>query len=493
MFSKFLVIYFRWKRRDNVETVQKLSEIEANAIFISEFENFLKALKFETNTNDSNLSTIRKNLGHLFYYEDSMLSFQSKHIEDYNLSRHINPLAKDFLQVSDPTMVGGWIQAIGGATGKEEPGRRKEMLKSHARLRQFILEKIEKLNLGSTADAYYQKEMVVKHINKISQKISSNKIFSGLTKLEDQKRTQKLKARQMIYPSQTYNEQNAAKRWFKSKEAKSEEEFCQKVHAKCMSGSKIGRREFDRVARYTRFSLALEDKSRRSVYDFKNTDFATKIDKWLPGPVDPEDSSSEVDMFDSLPEGWNPDVPPQPGMEATCWIIQVCGDQEGLKGGRPAEIVLTQRSLELCLMYKDLKSEMLKEISGHDFFFVNMLGHPLGPLQRTAGSLLEKLGLVCELSNPTQNTFRRAAEMVVQASPSMKHSVEKIQQHSNRLGLTYYDRSGQNKRAQFISQLAAVESPQKVKMDIPERVLPMRRIKERRLSRMLKQCLPETR
>ena len=128
-----------------------------------------------------------------------MLSFQSKHIKDFNLSRHINPLAKDFLQVSDPTMVGGWIQSIGRATGKEEPGRRKEMLKSHARLRQFILEKIEKLNLGSTADAYYQKEMVVKHINKISQKISSNKIFSGLTKLEDQKRTQKLKARQMIY------------------------------------------------------------------------------------------------------------------------------------------------------------------------------------------------------------------------------------------------------------------------------------------------------
>ena len=125
-------------------------------------------------------------------------------------------------------------------------------------------------------------------------------------------------------------------------------------------------------------------------------------------------------------------------------------------------------------MYKDLKSEMLKEISGHDFFFVNMLGHPLGPLQRTAGSLLEKLGLVCELSNPTQNTFRRAAEMVVQASPSMKHSVEKIQQHSNRVGLTYYDRSGQNKRAQFISQLAAVESPQKVKMVIPERVLEKR-------------------
>ena len=69
---------------------------------------------------------------------------------------------------------------------------------------------------------------------------------------------------------------------------------------------------------------------------------------------------------------------------------------------------------------------------------------------------------MCELNNPTINTFRRAAEVPVQVSPMMKNSVENLQSHTKGVGQTYYDRSSQNTRANFISQLSATESPKEV-------------------------------
>ena len=86
-------------------------------------------------------------------------------------------------------------------------------------------------------------------------------------------------------------------------------------------------------------------------------------------------------------------------------------------------------------------------------FFVNHKGKTLAPLQRTAGSLLDKLGSAVCLNNPIINSFRRSAETKVQASASMKSSVEALQLHSQKVGLGHYDRSCDNIRTNFISQL----------------------------------------
>ena len=390
-----------------------------------------------------------------------MLNFLSEKHEDYDLSQHFIPLSDGFVEVKDPTIIGGWIQSIGGPSGKSEPSRRKEMLKAHARWRDFVQEKLVDIEFGSTAEAFYKKEIIIKKLENISEKISKKKIFSQLTKLENQARTQKQRARQILYPSQNFREQNSVKKWFESAEAKEEEEACLKIYQKGMAGSKIGQKEFHRFANYVRFTLALEDRNRRSTYNFTNEDFASRIPKWLPSAYSQDGIGSEIDQFEMLPEGYNADEPPELGIEPSCWVMVICGDQKGLKGGRPAEVVFTKRSHELCLKFKDLKTDFFEDVTGEDFFFVNSKGKLLAPLQRTAGSLLYKLGAVCDLSNPTMNTFRRAAETVVQSSPKLKSRVENLQSHSAKVGLTFYDRSSQNTRAQFISQLSAVDSPNK--------------------------------
>ena len=437
----------------------KLSEIPVNARIMSEFTTYLQAQRFDTASNDSNLSTVRKCLGYLFLYEDSMLNFLSEKHEDYDLDKHFFPLSISFMEVKDPTIIGGWIQSIGGPSGKSEPSRRKEMLKAHARWRGFVKEKLEETDFGFTGEAFYKKEIILKNLEKISEKISVKKIFSQLSKLENQARTQKQKARQILYPSQNYKEQTSVKKWFESAKAKEEEEACLKIYQKAMSGNKLGPKEFNRFANYARFTLALEDRNRRSTYNFTNADFAARIPKWLPSEVSEEGVGSEIDKFEMLPEGFNADEPPELGLEPTCWVMVICGDQKGLKGGRPAEVVFTKRSHELCLKFKDIKTDFFEDFTGEDYFFLNSRGKLLAPLQRTPGSLLDKLGVVCDLTNPTINTFRRAAETVVQSSPKVRSQVEILQSHSAKVGVTYYDRSSQNTRAQFISQLSTVDSP----------------------------------
>ena len=122
---------------------------------------------------------------------------------------------------------------------------------------------------------------------------------------------------------------------------------------------------------------------------------------------------------------------------------------------------------------------MLVNVEENDQFFVNNKGKPLAPLQNTPGSLLHKLGSACGVSNPTVNSFRRAAEVKVQASPLMKSSVENIQSHSRQVGLDHYDRSLDTTRANFICQLSVMDSPQNVVDEVPQAVKLKRKKKEK--------------
>ena len=278
----------------------KLPEIPENAKIIAEFTTYLKAQKFETSSSDSDLSTVRKCLGYLFMYQDSMLSFLSEKHEGFNLEQHFIPLSPSFVEVKDPTITGGWLQSIAGPSGKAEPSRRKEMLKAHARWRSYTKEKLEDTDLGFTGEALYKKEILLKNLDKITEKISVKKVFSQLSKLENQARTQKLRAREIVYPSQNFSEQTAVKRWFQSDKAKEEDEACLKIYKKAMSGNKLGSKEFNRFANYCRFTLALEDRNRRSTYNFKNTDFAARTPKWLPPEVSEEGAATVIDKFEML-------------------------------------------------------------------------------------------------------------------------------------------------------------------------------------------------
>jgi hypothetical protein len=472
------LLYFRLERRNNAVLAPKLCDLEANSQIITEFEAFLRNVKFDTSSSGSDLSTIRKMKGHLFHYPDSLLQFQSDKIPNFSLKRYFSPNSEMFLEVKDPSVVNGWMSSVAGSSGKENPGRRKEMLKSHARFRDFVHEKLQNEDFGVGSDGLLRRELVIRNLVKISEKIKEKQLFSKLTKLETNLRTQKIKARDVINPTNNINEQRSVKQWFLSKQAHEEEKICMKIYEKCVSGSQIGSKDFNKFANWTRFTLVLEDRNRRSVYSFSNSEFASRRPKYLPDRVDGEDATEDEDPFHMLPDGWNPDIPQKPGQEPSCWVLDVAGNTKGLKGGKPAKIILTPRSCEILLKFRDIKSEVMKDVDDESQFFVNIKGKPLAPLQNTPGSLLEKFGIVCGVLNPTVNSFRRAAEVKVQGSPLMKSSVQNIQSHSRQVGLDHYDRSLDTTRANFIHQLAAMDSPLKAVEEVPEAVKLKRKKKE---------------
>ena len=172
-----------------------------------------------------------------------------------------------------------------------------------------------------------------------------------------------------------------------------------KIYEKAMSVGKVNAKEFTRFANWVRFTQAIVDKNRRSVYSFTNKDFTNRCPKWLPKTA-ASDITSAVDRFEDLPDDWNTDSPQEEGMEPSCWTIKVCGNSKGLKGGRSAQIVLIPSIVELLLKYRDLKSEVIKIEEENGEFFVNNKNKPLAAMQRTPGSLFDKLGKAVGLTNP---------------------------------------------------------------------------------------------
>lgn len=338
-----------------------------------------------------------------------------------------------------------------------------------------MIEELENTDFGNSAEGFIRKDAVLKKIQNIGKKISERNLFDKLKRLEDQERFRKQEAREIVFPSNNFNEQQAVKKWFSSDICKDEEKFCENVYNKCISGGKVNGREFVRLGNFTRFQTAIEDRNRRSVYSLTNKEFDKKRPKWLP-TVDMDESTCIVDRFELLPDGWNADEPQRPGLEASCWAIRVQGEK--LKGGKDADIILTRRSHELCLRYQEVKDEMIGEVSNGDCFFVNAKNKPLAPLQRTPGSLLSKYGQVTGVHKPTVNSLRRAMEPIIQASP-MKQVIGDIQSHSATVGQKYYDRTGQNTRAHFVTTLASLESPLKDNREVPEHVKAKRKEKER--------------
>ena len=100
-------------------------------------------------------------------------------------------------------------------------------------------------------------------------------MFTKLKRLEDQKRCKKQEAREILFPSNNFNEQQAVRKWFSSDICKEEEIFCEKLFIKCTSGSKVSGRDFVRFGNFARFQTAMEDRNRSGVYSLTNKEFDT--------------------------------------------------------------------------------------------------------------------------------------------------------------------------------------------------------------------------
>ena len=461
----------RRAKRNNLNISKDITKLETNKTVIEAFGSYLKQ-------RDAKVSTVNKANGHLFYYHDSFLNYEVSKDPLFNLKRLMSPQDEDFIELSDPTEVGGWFDYTPGDVGKADAGRLREMLKAHTTFRSYLYEKIMSADFGNTSECYLKRDMVLRRLDMIKTRIENKKLFGSLQKQETRDKIERLKARNVLSPNNDFNEANCVVTWFESDEAKKEEAACLELHEKCMAGRSILDKDFSRFANWARFTIACEDRNRRAVYGFTNLEFMKRKPKWLP-LKNKDDSVNVAEMFEKLPSNWNADSAPKEGAEPSCWVVAVSGAD--LKGNEDAQLVLTRRTEEICLKFREMKEECSVACEEKGPFFVNKRGKALAKLQRTKGSLLEKFGKVCGFEKATTNSLRRAAEQQIQNSPNMKQSVEKLQLHSSAVGLKYYDKSAQNVRASFVSQLSDIESPHKTPNDVPSEV------KKRRLEMDVKE------
>lgn len=157
-----------------------------NREFISDFEEWLANKEGVSNREKS---SIRKVTGYLFLYPDSLLAFNSNKYEDYHLFKHVTNDAGEFIEVCNPTLSNQWIHAMGGADGRQHPAKRREMLKAHARFREYVYEKVLLLDFGTSVDDLRKKEMFLKNLNDITNQLKKRKVFEELSRLVEEERT----------------------------------------------------------------------------------------------------------------------------------------------------------------------------------------------------------------------------------------------------------------------------------------------------------------
>ena len=123
-------------------------------------------------------------------------------------------------------------------------------------------------DFGKATEDYIRREIVLKNLETIAVTIKNKKLFQKLQKLEDEQRSQKQLATNLLNPSNSHNEQLAVQKWFDSKEAKEEEEKCLEIYNKTMAGQEPSSREFSRYGIFAKFSACIKDKNCRRAYSF---------------------------------------------------------------------------------------------------------------------------------------------------------------------------------------------------------------------------------
>ena len=69
------------------------------------------------------------------------------------------------------------------------------------------MEELENTDFGSSAEGFIRKDAILKKIENIGKKISDKNMFTKLKRLEDQKRCRKQEAREILFPSNNFNEE----------------------------------------------------------------------------------------------------------------------------------------------------------------------------------------------------------------------------------------------------------------------------------------------
>ena len=453
----------RKQRRNEAVSVPRLSDLENNAKFISSFEEYITKKCNLSSTSKDN-KTISLTLGHLFHYPDSYLHWMVSQDPSFNLLQITDFKTDNFLAVLSPV---DWIGSIGGPTGTELPSRQSEKLKSHARLRDYILYKLNKTRFDRHEIS--EKISIKEHLNDLSQEVAKLKLFKQLKKHQDFKRNKAKQMKQILDPGRDQNEYMSVRKWFQSDEYKEREKAVLKDWEEAKDDkSKIGRENFNKMANFCRFQLAVTDKSRPSSYKFLNQDYYGKTKVYLPPDHDC------LWSLESLPTNWNMYEPPTPSTPPTCYEIRLDGSLPELKGNKAHTLIVNQKCFNLMEKYHDWKKQVFGDVLPLDQpYFVNYNGKQLSRIQRTnKGSLLDVFASVVGISDFKMTSLRKASEGVIQSRRDLAKNTKDLNSHSATVAHAHYDNVSAARRTMYNISLSATEgsndSPETVELSKEE-------------------------
>ena len=262
----------RHQRRNSISPEAKLDTIQQNKDVISQFISWWKASGASCVTTNKKTSTIRMTLNYLFHNKDSFLNYQTSQNKDFNLQRLKSFNTEDYLALPSPV---SWVAVVGGKSGQLQPSRRKEMLKSHQRLRKFLLHLLNEN--GFEGSEILIKEAVEKHLEGIKRQVKLLKLYGQLQKLYKQQKKKKERMMAILKPHEKENVFNAVKVWFSSEESKKLETEALAIYTAAIANQSIRKADFNRFSKIVFFELMIFDKSRVGIIEnLTNEDYQLK-------------------------------------------------------------------------------------------------------------------------------------------------------------------------------------------------------------------------
>ena len=156
------------------------------------------------------------------------------------------------LEVSSPIE---WQQSKAGTSGQDNPSPRKEMMKAHGALRDFLLYKLEAASLGTSAESLIRKDRIRTNILNVETMISRLKIHPKLNKQVRNELKDKIDMQEISNPNQVFLEINAVKHFFASNKYRELYDKKIEVWRKALADNAISKADFVDFGHFARFIL----------------------------------------------------------------------------------------------------------------------------------------------------------------------------------------------------------------------------------------------
>ena len=207
----------RYEERNHEIQADDVATLPENSDFMTEMDTWLRDIKYAANARDA--QNIRgKMQGHISNHPHSLLRYEHSKDPLFHLGRYICFTdSSELLELKDPIP---WIRSVGGKDGTEQPSKQKELLKCFARLRDFILFKMQNTNFGTGYQDLQRKRDLRQNLLDLEDHIKRSNFSETLDKLINIQAEKKKNAKAQLNPNLSKNEVNAVKTWLTSDEWK---------------------------------------------------------------------------------------------------------------------------------------------------------------------------------------------------------------------------------------------------------------------------------